>query len=423
MSFGKLYSYPGNPRTIAIQAVAKANNLDIEFVHTEPAKGVSDDYKLINKLGLVPSFVGSDNFTLTECIAIAIYLTSQNEKTTLLGKTKQDYASILRWMSFANSQVLPALGGSFRPLIGRDPYNKKNVDDNLKATAANVKVLEDYLLVNTYLVSERVTLADIFTAGIVSRGFQFFWDPEWRSAHPNITRWFNTIISQDIYKDVVEKTIFTEKALENKPPAGSENKKEKKEKKPAAPAAAPKPKVKTAAEMEEEEDAAPVAPKPKHPLELLGKPTFNLEDWKRKYSNEETREVALPWFWENVKFDEFSIWRFDYKYNDELTMTFMSNNQIGGFFARLEASRKYLFGCGAVFGQTNDSVIRGAFVIRGQDAKDAFDVAPDFESYEFTKLDPSKPEDKEFVDDMWSWDKAITVDGKAYEFADGKVFK
>ncbi|CRK38558.1 hypothetical protein BN1708_020538, partial [Verticillium longisporum] len=51
--------------------------------------------------------------------------TSQNEKTTLLGKTKQDYASILRWMSFVNSEVLPPLGGWFRPLLGRDPYNKK----------------------------------------------------------------------------------------------------------------------------------------------------------------------------------------------------------------------------------------------------------------------------------------------------------
>lgn len=144
---------------------------------------------------------------------------------------------------------------------------------------------------------------------------------------------------------------------------------------------------------------------------------------KRKYSNEETREVALPWFWENVNFEEFSIWRMDFKYNDELTMTFMSNNQIGGFFTRLEASRKYLFGCGAVFGQTNDSVIQGAFVIRGQDAFPAFDVAPDYESYQFTKLDPSKPEDKEFVDDMWAWDKPVVVDGKTYEFADGKVFK
>ena len=120
-------------------------------------------------------------------------------------------------MSFANSQVLPVLGASFRPLIGRDPYNKKSVDEAIKATEAAVKVLEDHLLVNTYLVSERFTLADLFTAGIVSRGFQFFWDPEWRSQHPNITRWFRTVIAQDIYSAVVKDTVFTEKALENKP--------------------------------------------------------------------------------------------------------------------------------------------------------------------------------------------------------------
>ena len=95
----------------------------------------------------------------------------------------------------------------------------------------------------------------------------------------------------------------------------------------------------------------------------------------------------------------------------------------GGFFARLEASRKYIFGAASVYGVTNDSVIRGAFVIRGQEALPAFDVAPDYESYEFTKLDPTKAEDKEFVDDMWALDKPIEANGKTYEWANGKVFK
>jgi elongation factor 1-gamma len=62
-------------------------------------------------------------------------------------------------------------------------------------------------------------------------------------------------------------------------------------------------------------------------------------------------------------------------------------------------------------------------MVRGDEALPAFDVAPDWESYEFTKLDPSKPEDKEFLEDQWSWDKPITVNGKKYEWADGKVFK
>lgn len=50
-------------------------------------------------------------------------------------------------------------------------------------------------------------------------------------------------------------------------------------------------------------------------------------------------------------------------------------------------------------------------------------MAPDYESYSFTKLDPKDPKDREFVEDQWSWDKPLVVDGKTYEFADGKVFK
>jgi elongation factor 1-gamma len=38
-------------------------------------------------------------------------------------------------------------------------------------------------------------------------------------------------------------------------------------------------------------------------------------------------------------------------------------------------------------------------------------------------LDPKNPKDREFIEDQWSWDKPIVVDGKTYEFADGKVFK
>lgn len=68
-----LLSLQGNPRSTAIRAVAKANNVDLEIVETEPAKGLSAEYLKLNKLGKVPTFVGADGYTLHECIAIAIY--------------------------------------------------------------------------------------------------------------------------------------------------------------------------------------------------------------------------------------------------------------------------------------------------------------------------------------------------------------
>jgi len=197
-------------------------------------------------------------------------------------------------------------------------------------------------------------------------------------------------------------------------------KKYKKEPAPKKEQPKPKPKAAAAAADEEEEDKP--APKPKHPLELLPRATFVLDEWKRQYSNQDT-PVAMKWFWENANFEEYSLWKVDYKYNDELTQVFMSSNLIGGFFARLEGSRKFIFGCASVYGTSGNSVIQGAFYIRGQESTPAFDVAPDWESYEFTKLDPKKPEDKEFVDAQWGWEKPTVVNGKEYPHADGKVFK
>jgi elongation factor 1-gamma len=249
-------------------------------------------------------------------------VTSQNEKTTLLGKTKQDYASILRWLSFANSELLVSFGSWFRPLLGLDPYNKKNVEDASKAALKKLGVLNTHLTANTYLVGERITLADLFTASLLTRAFATVIDKKVRADYPAVTRWYQTIIDQPAFKAVVENPVLIDEAIKYTPP-----KKEEKPKKEAAPAAA-------APAAEEDKPA----PKPKHPLEALGKPTLILDDWKRTYSNEDTRSVAMPWFWQNYKPEEYSLWKVNYKYDNELKLTFMANNLIGKSYPALNVS-------------------------------------------------------------------------------------
>ena len=317
-------------------------------------------------------------------------------------------------MSYFNSEVLPKLGGWFRPLLGKDPYNKKAVEESSKAALAAIAIVEKHLADKTYLVGERLTLADLFATGIIARGFEYFFDKEWREKNPHVTRWYTTVYNQPAYSAVApEFTLLDTPKLTNVPP-----------KKPEAPKKEAKkeaPKKEEARAAAAEEEPAP-APKPKHPLESLPKASMPLDEWKRQYSNQETPD-ALKWFWEHVNFEEYSLWKVRYKYNEELTLTFMSSNLIGGFNNRLEASRKYLFGCASVFGKNNDSIIEGAFLIRGQDYLPVFDVAPDYESYEFTKLDPNNPADREYVELQWSWDRPLVVDGKEYPHAAGKIFK
>lgn len=312
------------------------------------------------------------------------------------------------------TEVLPSLAKWFRPLVGRDPYNKKSVDDGEKATKKALATVEEHLQHNTYLVGERITLADLFATGLIARGFEFFFDKQWRQANPNTARWYSTVYNQPIYSAVAPKfeLLDTPKLTNVAPPKKEAPKKE------ASKKEAPK---KEASKKEAEEEPAE-APKPKHPLEALPRASFALDEWKRYFSNHDEAD-SMKWFWENVPFNEYSIWKVKYKYNDELTLTFMSNNLIGGFNNRLEASRKYLFGCASVYGENNNSVIEGAFVIRGDDYLPVFDVAPDYESYQFEKLDSANPDHKAYLEGQWLWDRPVTADGKEYKHASGKVFK
>lgn len=57
---------------------------------------------------------------------------------------------------------------------------------------------------------------------------------------------------------------------------------------------------------------------------------FSMDEFKRKYSNEDTLGVALPHFWENFDKEGWSVWYAEYRFPEELAQTFMSCNLITG---------------------------------------------------------------------------------------------
>merc|ERR1712154_271883 len=80
------------------------------------------------------------------------------------------------------------------------------------------------------------------------------------------------------------------------------------------------------------------------------------EPEKKKEKKEEPAADEIPsiaWFWEHFDHENYSIWRGDYKYNDELTMVFMSCNLIGGMIQRLDKLNKNAFASVCLFGQNN----------------------------------------------------------------------
>ncbi|GAA5977053.1 hypothetical protein JCM10908_004838 [Rhodotorula pacifica] len=405
----KLYGF--GPRVLPARLAVKYEGADVQFEEVNPFKGLPAGYTDKFPLGLTPAFEQGD-FKLTECIAIASYIAREN-KANLHGKTQEDHAEVIRWMSFANSDLM-SLYQWFLPLVDSNrPYLKPTVEAAKAKALKSLDYLEKVLASRTFLVGERITLADLHIFAVLGPAFATVLDAEFRKSHPSVVRHFQTVAHQPTVLEVVgSEPTLCEKAAVYTPP--------KKEEKPKA-AAAPAPKAeKPKAAPAPAEDETPAEPKAKHPCELLGQPkSFPLDEWKRQYSNNDT-PVAMKWLdehYDETAAQEYSFCRADFKYNEELTQTFMSANQVTGLHTRLEGSRKYLFGNMLVYGTANNSKIIGVYMYRGSNVEDIFSVAPDWESYEFTPLDYKK--DREFIEKVWSWEGE--VDGLTC--ADGKTFK
>ncbi|KAJ3993470.1 elongation factor 1-gamma [Lentinula boryana] len=419
MSVGTLYTSPGDKTGKLIKAIAAFGgvsvDVDANYKHMETNK--TPEFLAKFPHGKIPAFEGKGGFRLFEAVVIAKYIASLAPNSGLLGTSATDAALIEQWTHFTELEF-DLQTTIITPLVnGRIPYIKSLHNIILERQERTLTTLNKHLTENTYLVGERITLADLAFAVYIQRGASISFDAPLRAKFPAVVRLLETIVNQPQLKDIYGETTYIEKGLQFISPA-----KEKKEKE-AKPAPAPKEKKPKAKEVEEDDDEPliPAEPKVKNPLDDLPKSSLNLEDWKRAYSNKHTRgkDGALEWLYEHFDKEGYSLWRVDFKYNNELTQVFMSSNQIGGFFNRLEASRKYLFGSMGVLGQANDSVISGALIARGQDIAPVISVAPDWESYSYAKIDISDPAQKEFFEGALAWD--LKIDGK--EWVDGKNFK
>lgn len=68
---------------------------------------------------------------------------------------------------------------------------------------AALSILNSHLLTCTYLVGERITLADIVVACNLLNPYKYVLDPNFRKPYPNLNRWFNTLINQPEFKNVL----------------------------------------------------------------------------------------------------------------------------------------------------------------------------------------------------------------------------
>jgi elongation factor 1-gamma len=431
--FQTLYSYADNFRASKALIAAQYANANVKlspnFVFGETNK--SKEFLKKFPSGKVPAFESNDGKYLQDSNAIAYYVANEQ----LRGKTDYEKAQILQWVGFGESEILPAGCAWVFPILGvikKNPAAEEAYARAKEDMKAALSILDSHLLTRTYLVGERITLADIVISCNLLNLYKFAFDPDFRKPFVNVNRWFTTLINQPQFKTVLGQVQFLDKVAQpfGAAQGGNEGKNKKKEEKKEkkqqqqqqqAKKETPKKEKEPAEELDAAEEALAAEPKSRDPFDALPKGTFNMDDFKRFYSNEDEAK-SIPYFWEKFDPENYSIWFGEYKYPEELAKVFMSCNLITGMYQRLDKMRKQAFASVCLFGEDNNSSISGIWVWRGHEL--AFPLSPDwqidYESYNWKKLDPKSEETKKLVAQYFSWSGE---DKKGRKFNQGKIFK
>ncbi|KAJ2899356.1 hypothetical protein IWW38_001011, partial [Coemansia aciculifera] len=396
-----------NSRNYKARVVAHLLGLDLattpDFVMNVDNK--TEEYLAKYPAGKVPVFEGANGLSLTDSSAIAYYVASQaGSDSPLLGQTAEETAQILQYIFFAEAEYMAAVAGALYSLQGFVPYVKPAQQHAEEQLFRFLGVFNTILLDKTFLVGERITVADVIVACDLIPGYLSYFTSEDRKKYRNVTRYFKTMINQPAFKAVVGEIPLCVERIKPQPSASAAKKAEKKtEKKAEKPAEQPKKAEKKAKEVDadEEEEEAP-KPKPKSKLDLLPAPKMVFDDWKRFYSNNPTKPDAMKWLWESIGDDDYSFWKVEYKYNDELKKLFMTNNLVGGFYNRLERARKYAFGNLLTLGKDDDNMIWGYFIVRGKEIPEEVTDAADFESYTWTAADHNDAKTRAEIEDCFA---------------------
>jgi len=428
MASGKLYTYPGNFRAfkalIAAEFSGAKVSVDSGFKFGETNK--SADFLNKFPLGKVPAFEASNGDCIFESNAIAQYVGNEQ----LVGKSQADSARVQQWVNFGDNEILPASCTWVFPCLGITQFNKQDTEKAKEQIKKALTVLNNFLKTRTYLVGERITQADITVACDLLLAYQYVLDPAFRGSFQNVNRWFITLINQPQFKKVVGDFKLCDKmsTFDGKKYAelhGADKKKDDKGAKPKKEQAKqqPKPAKKEAKEPEADAEEAPRKPD-KDPWAGVVNGSFDYDAFKRCYSNNDTIPVALPYLWEKFDKETMSIWRCVYKYPEDLGMVFMTCNLVGGMLQRLDKLRKYAFGSMCVMGENSKNQITGVWFWRGHDL--AFKLSPDwqidYESYEWTKLNPDDEATKLLVKEHFAWEGDF-ADMGGLKFNQGKIYK
>lgn len=212
MAAGTLYTYPENWRAFKALIAAQYSGAQVRVLSAPPHFHFGQTNRTPEFLrkfpaGKVPAFEGDDGFCVFESNAIAYYVSNEE----LRGSTPEAAAQVVQWVSFADSDIVPPASTWVFPTLGIMHHNKQATENAKEEVRRILGLLDAHLKTRTFLVGERVTLADITVVCTLLWLYKQVLEPSFRQAFPNTNRWFLTCINQPQFRAVLGEVKLCEK--------------------------------------------------------------------------------------------------------------------------------------------------------------------------------------------------------------------
>ena len=187
----KLHCFGESGNSYKAALTLELSGLEWEPVFVDFFNGAArtPEFREINDMGEVPVMIDGD-VTLTQSGVIQDYVSSKSGK--LGGQSAAERREILRWM-FWDNHKMSSQAGTLRFLMNFLPEEKRPpeviafLQGRIKAA---LTTLDNALSGRSWLVADRITLADIACCGYLFYPEPFSFD---RADYPNIDAWLDRI--------------------------------------------------------------------------------------------------------------------------------------------------------------------------------------------------------------------------------------
>jgi elongation factor 1-gamma len=207
MSDYQLYTYPDNPRALKILIASEYSSSSLSLPPFEFGKTNADrDFLDLFPLGRVPALKVSAGDGIADASAISVFLAGDD---LYHGQGDVQKAKILQWMFYAESELWPLVCRVVYPAMGIDVAGGGRSNVLAKYAGAlemELEKLDAWFKFRTYLVTERLTLADV---SVFSTLYLFFAFDKSGMVPVRVGRWFNTIKNQTEVQAALKKFSFT----------------------------------------------------------------------------------------------------------------------------------------------------------------------------------------------------------------------